>query len=199
MADTLPPPLPQPLPPSPLPLPLPRLPPSPPPPPCPLSLLAFWLTVVCPRAASATATVSLPPTLLLLAADAIVTVTAAADLCTLLLPPQALPLCIPLFSLMMFKILLRPTKYYLEHLSCHFLVDCCLPLRCLCFCHRCLPPQLRVRQPPHCNRNVRCQQHELPVLESSTITSGSDATPAPNTHAKKDNEDKDYRRHVAAA
>jgi len=31
------------------------------------------------------------------------------------------------------------------------------------------------------------------------MTGGSDATPAPNTHAKKDNEDKDYRRHVAAA
>ena len=25
---------------------------------------------------------------------------------------------------------------------CRFLVDCCLPSHCLCFCHRCLPPLL---------------------------------------------------------
>jgi len=54
----------------------------------------------------------LPPPLLLLAVDTIVTVSAATNCCPLLLPPQRLPLflplLIPLFSLVMFKILLRP-------------------------------------------------------------------------------------------
>ena len=110
MVAALPPTLPPTLPPSPLPLPLPRLQPSPPPPPCPLLLLLlFWLIVVCPHAASATGTVSLPPPLPLLASDAIVTDAAVANRCPLLLPPQPRPLCIPLFSLMMFKILLRPS------------------------------------------------------------------------------------------
>ena len=48
-------------------------------------------------------------TLPLLDVDAIATVAAAANRCPLLLPPQLLPLCIILFSLMMFKILLRPS------------------------------------------------------------------------------------------
>ncbi len=55
------------------------------------------------------ASVGLPPPLPLLAADAIVSVAMAANRCPLLLPPQLLPMCIPLFSLMMFKILLRPS------------------------------------------------------------------------------------------
>ena len=48
-------------------------------------------------------------TLPLLDVDAIAAVAAAANRCPLLLPPQLLPLCITLFSLMMFKILLRPS------------------------------------------------------------------------------------------
>jgi hypothetical protein len=42
------------------------------------------------------------------------------------------------------------------------LVDCCLPLRCLCFRHCCLPPPLGVHQFPH--RPASCL--------SSTTTGG---------------------------
>jgi hypothetical protein len=38
----------------------------------------------------------------------------------------------------MFKIL--HLKWYFKHHCCHFLVDCCVPSRCLCFHHCCLPP-----------------------------------------------------------
>ena len=75
----------------------------------------------------------LPPSLLLLAADAIATVAAAANRCPLLLPPQPLPLFLPLFSLVMFKIFLRPSNI----LNIFVLVPCSFRHNhCLCF-YRC--------------------------------------------------------------
>jgi len=106
--------------PSPLPLPLSRLPLSPLP-------ATFWLIFVCPCAASASATIACP----------------RACRCWL---PTPLPLlsrpltaapCSFSCNRVMFKIL--HLKYYFEHICCHFLVDCCLPSRCLCFRHCCLP------------------------------------------------------------
>ncbi len=56
---------------------------------------------------------------------------------------------------------------YFEHLCCHFLVDCCLPSRCFCFRHCCLPPPLHICQPPHRCRNVHHQHRKLPVLNNN--------------------------------
>ncbi len=50
------------------------------------------------------------------------------------LPPSPLPLPLP-------RLPLSPCHHQ-HHFCCYcyrFLVDCCLPLRCLCFGHRCLP------------------------------------------------------------
>ena len=80
---------------------------------------AFWLIVVCPCAASASATVACPH----------------ACRCWLPAPlpllswPQTAAPCSFRHNRVMFKIL--HLKYYFEHLCCHFLVDCCLPSRCL--------------------------------------------------------------------
>jgi hypothetical protein len=76
------------------------------------------LIVVCPCAASASATVACPH----------------ACRCWLPAPlpllsrPQTAAPCSFRHNRVMFKIL--HLKYYFEHLCCHFLVDCCLPSRC---------------------------------------------------------------------
>jgi hypothetical protein len=76
----------------------------------------------------------LPLPLPLLAADAIATVATAANRFPLLLPPQPLPLFLPpflpLFSLLMFKIFLRPSNI----LNIFVAVPCSFRRnRCLCF------------------------------------------------------------------
>ena len=111
----------------------------------PVIAAAFWLIVVCPRAASAAPTVGLPPPLPLLAADAIVTVAAVANRCPPILLPQLQPLCIPLFSLMMFKILLRPSIILNIFHVTFCLIDVCLllspPLPAPAVCRRPRQPQ----------------------------------------------------------
>jgi hypothetical protein len=114
---------------------------------------AFWLIVVCPCAASAFGHCCLPSSLPLLATNTIATVVAAANCCLLLLRRNHV----------MFKMTF---KVIFEHFCCHFLVDYCLPLRCLCFCHFCLPMPLHIRQPPHPRLDVRRQHHDLPVLDN---------------------------------
>jgi len=76
---------------------------------------AFWLTFVCPCAASASATVACHRHRH--CRRWLVTVAVATNSCPLILPPQS-------------------------HLCCHFLVDCCLPSHCLSCGHQCLPPPL---------------------------------------------------------
>jgi hypothetical protein len=68
--------------------------------------------------------------------------TVTAAMAVALLPPlPPSPLLLPLPRL---PLPLSPRRH--QHCSrcyCHqFLVDCCLPLRCLCFGHRCLPSRL---------------------------------------------------------
>ena len=91
----------------------------------------------------------------LLAADAIATVVAAANRCPRLLPPQPRDV-----QNIRFKVIF-------EHLCCHLLVDCCLSLCWLCFCHCCLSPPLCVRQPFHRCHDKRRQHRELPVLDDN--------------------------------
>ena len=106
-----------PLPPSPLPLPLPQMSPSLPPP-APFLLLLLPLFGFLPSHCLCFRNRCLAPPLPLLAVNAIVTVSTAANRCPLLLPLQPLPLFLPLFlpqflplfSLVMFKILLRPSN-----------------------------------------------------------------------------------------
>ncbi len=74
----------------------------------------------------------LPPPLPLLAADTITTDATASNRCPLLFPPQLLPQFQPLFSLVMFKILLRPSNI----LNIFVMVPCSFHHNC-CFCFYC--------------------------------------------------------------
>ncbi len=93
---------------------------------------AFWLIVVCPCAAyaMASATVACPRRYRRWLLTPL----------SLLPQPQTAVPCSSCRKCVMFNIL--HLKKFFEHLCCHFLVDCCLPSRCLRYSHCCLPPPL---------------------------------------------------------
>ena len=65
-------------------------------------------------------------------------------------------------------------RHHQHCFCCHcyrFLVDCCLPLHCLCFSHRCLPSCLSLLD-VGCQRNCHCcrSRKPLPPAPSATTT-----------------------------
>ena len=152
---------------------------------------AFWLIVVCPRAASATATVACP-------CRCRCWLPAQLSLSLSLRPQTTAPCSFRhncCLSLIMFKILLRPSIILNIFHATFWLII---------VCPRAASAFATVACPRHCvfaNLLVivtTCIISTASCL-SSTIMGGSDATPTPDASAKNDDEDEDYRHCVAAA
>jgi hypothetical protein len=127
----------------------------------------------------------------LLTADTIATVIAAKNHCPLLLPPQPLPLFLLLFSLVMFKILLRPSNILNIFAVAFWLID---------VCPHAASALATVACPRHCAFTnlfvvvATCAASTASCMSLMTMGGGA-ATSAPT---KNDNDNEDYRLHVAA-
>jgi hypothetical protein len=130
-----------------------------------------------------------------LAADAISIFATATNCCLLLLLPQPLPLFLPLFSLVMFKILPRPSNILNIFAVTFWLIVVC-PCAASYFA--------TVAYLGHCAFTnllvvvVTCAANTAGCL-SLTMVGGGAATPAPNAPDKHVNNEEYYCRRAAVA